>query len=60
MVLYPECQKLAQEEIERVIGTERLPELADRKALKYVQGVCWETMRCFPVVPLGKKFSATI
>lgn len=33
MTCYPEAQKLAQEEIDRVIGSDRLPNLLDRPHL---------------------------
>lgn len=45
MVLYPECQKRAQDEIDAVVGTNRLPELEDRERLPYVECVMQETMR---------------
>lgn len=31
MLLHPEVQKKAQEELDRVIGRDRLPELSDRE-----------------------------
>ena len=37
MSLYPEVQKKAQEELDRVIGRDRLPELDDRDSLPYIQ-----------------------
>ncbi|KAG6819996.1 hypothetical protein H0H93_006699, partial [Arthromyces matolae] len=39
MVLHPDCQRKAQEEIDRVIGPARLPELSDRDSLPYME--CW-------------------
>ncbi|KAG6848244.1 hypothetical protein H0H93_001985 [Arthromyces matolae] len=53
MTLHPECQKRAQEEIDRVIGSDRLPDFSDRDSLPYVQCVLQEVMRWNPVVPLG-------
>lgn len=54
MCLYPEVQKKAQEEIDRVIGRERLPQVVDRPSLPYVEAVFKETLRWFPVVPGGE------
>ena len=53
MVLYPEVQAKAQEEIERVVGTDRLPGIADRPQLAYVDAVYKETLRWHPVAPLA-------
>lgn len=53
MVLYPEIQVKAWEELDRVVGNGRLPEFADRPNLPYVEAICLETFRWFPVVPDG-------
>ncbi|KAJ8581858.1 cytochrome P450 [Rhizopogon salebrosus TDB-379] len=55
MVLYPEVQARAQEEIDSVIGEglKRLPDWDDRASMPYVDAVIRETLRWFPVVPLG-------
>ncbi|RPD52531.1 cytochrome P450 [Lentinus tigrinus ALCF2SS1-7] len=53
MALHPEKQRLAQEEIDRVIGSERLPTINDRSQLPYVNAVIKETMRWNPAVPMG-------
>lgn len=53
MILNPLVQKRAQEEIDRVIGHERLPDIADKDALPYVRSVITEIMRWYPVLPLG-------
>ncbi|KAI6095101.1 cytochrome P450 [Pisolithus croceorrhizus] len=53
MVLYPDVQKKAQEEIDRVVGTDRLPDFDDRPNLPYIEAVTLETLRWLPVVPLG-------
>jgi cytochrome P450 len=45
MLLYPEAQRKAQEEIDRVVGRDRLPDLNDRKYLPYVECVLHEVMR---------------
>ncbi|KIM57158.1 hypothetical protein SCLCIDRAFT_1143714 [Scleroderma citrinum Foug A] len=53
MTLYPEVQIKAQEEIDRVVGQDRLPDFSDRENLPYIEGVFMETLRWKPVVPLG-------
>ncbi|KAL4263127.1 cytochrome P450 family protein [Pleurotus pulmonarius] len=53
MILNPECQKRGQEEISRVIGSERLPEFEDMDALPYTTAIVHEVMRWHPVVPLA-------
>jgi hypothetical protein len=46
MVLFPEIQTKAQEEIDSVIGDGRIPAWGDRSLLPYVRGVVEETLRC--------------
>jgi cytochrome P450 len=53
MVVYPDVQAKAQDEIDRVIGKDRLPEIDDAPQLPYVQGVVNECLRWLPVTPLG-------
>ena len=45
MLKYPEVQCRAQEEIDRVIGTGRLPTLEDRANLPYVNATVSEALR---------------
>jgi cytochrome P450 len=45
MLCFPEVQERAQEELDRVIGRERLPELADEPYLPYLSAVIKETIR---------------
>jgi cytochrome P450 len=56
MVLYPEVQARAQEEIDSIIGEGlgRLPDWDDRASMPYIDAVIRETLRWFPVVPLGQ------
>lgn len=51
MVLYPEVQKKAQEELDRVLG-DRLPSFSDREILPYVRGCVKETLRWSPTTAL--------
>uniref|UniRef100_A0A0W0F2S6 Putative cytochrome P450 n=1 Tax=Moniliophthora roreri TaxID=221103 RepID=A0A0W0F2S6_MONRR len=50
MTLFPEEQRKAREEIDRVVGTERLPELSDRPSLPYVEAVIQEVLRWYPAL----------
>ncbi|KAG6846942.1 hypothetical protein H0H93_010982 [Arthromyces matolae] len=58
MVLFPEVQKKAQAEIDAVIGSERLPTLADRPHLPYVNAVVTEVLRWNSVAPTGVPHTA--
>ncbi|KAF9459534.1 cytochrome P450 [Collybia nuda] len=53
MVLNPEHQARAQQEIDNVIGPSRLPEFGDRPSLPYVECVMQETLRWNSAVPSG-------
>ncbi|KIJ14474.1 hypothetical protein PAXINDRAFT_24300, partial [Paxillus involutus ATCC 200175] len=53
MVLNPNVQSKAQEEIDRVVGSGRLPNFDDRPNLPYVEGVYLETLRWRPALPLA-------
>jgi cytochrome P450 len=52
MTLYPEAQRKAQQELDRVVGTLRLPTFEDRKNLPYIDAVVKETFRWHPLAPL--------
>ncbi|KAJ7604491.1 cytochrome P450 [Roridomyces roridus] len=52
MVAYPEALKKAQEEMDRVVGQDRVPNLSDLQNLPYVRAVILETHRFRPVAPL--------
>lgn len=54
MVLYPDAQRQAQAEIDRVVGPNRLPTFQDYDHLPYVRALVKETMRWRGVAPLGK------
>ncbi|KAK6529943.1 hypothetical protein TWF281_009093 [Arthrobotrys megalospora] len=53
MILFPEVQRKAQEEIDRVVGTDRLPGFEDREQLPYVDALIKEAIRWWPIAPLG-------
>ncbi|KJA28899.1 hypothetical protein HYPSUDRAFT_33334 [Hypholoma sublateritium FD-334 SS-4] len=52
MLLNQEKQALAQQEIDKVIGSSRLPKVSDMDDLPYVNAVIKETMRWHPLLPL--------
>ena len=54
LALNPKIQRLAQEEIDTIVGTDRMPTMEDRPYLPYVSAVIKETMRWQPAVPLGQ------
>ena len=53
MILYPDVQRKAQAEIDKIVGNSRLPDFSDEGSLPYVQAVVKETLRWHPVGPLG-------
>jgi len=53
MVRNPHVVKKAQEELDRVIGHERLPEYADVESLPYITAVIREVLRWSPAYPIG-------
>ncbi|GME37495.1 cytochrome p450 [Neofusicoccum parvum] len=53
MAVFPEVQRKAQEEIDRVVGSERMPRDEDAPNLPYVRQVIQELHRWISVVPLG-------
>ncbi|CAH1992971.1 unnamed protein product [Acanthoscelides obtectus] len=47
LILYPEVQKKAQDEIDAVVGKIRVPSLDDRPKLPYVECIVLESLRMF-------------
>lgn len=56
MTLYPDVAKKAQEEIDSVVGNDRLPSYADRECMPYVDALVKEVFRWNTVVPTGEEF----
>lgn len=54
MSLYPKVQAKAQNEIDQIIGTNRLPSYKDRDSLPYLNALIKEVLRWNPVTPLGE------
>jgi hypothetical protein len=59
MAMYPEVQKKAQEELDAIVGRERLPDFSDRDALPYINAIVKETLRWQLVTPLGESSADT-
>ncbi|RPD63476.1 cytochrome P450 [Lentinus tigrinus ALCF2SS1-6] len=53
MLLYPEIQRKAQAEVDRVIGRDRLPDFSDEPSIPYVTALVKEVLRWRPVTPLA-------
>ena len=53
MLLYPDIQQKAQNELDIVIGRDRLPTFEDRPRLPFIDAICKEVLRWHPVTPLG-------
>jgi len=60
MVLYPEVQTRAQQELDSVVGRDRLPEFIDRPQLPYINALVKELFRWNPVAPLGTVYTLTL
>jgi cytochrome P450 len=52
-MVHPEVQNKARDEIDSVVGRERLPSFEDRPRLPFVDAMCKEVLRWRPLVPLG-------
>ncbi|OTA57464.1 cytochrome P450 [Hypoxylon sp. EC38] len=53
MMLNPDVFEKARAEIDRVVGTDRLPTLEDRPNLRYIDYLVEETSRWRPLSPIG-------
>ena len=54
MALNNNALTLAQEELDRVVGENRLPSFQDRENLPYVNALIKEVLRWESIAPLGK------
>lgn len=52
----PDIQAKAQEELDRVVGSDRLPNSADEPDLKYIRAIIKEALRIKDPAPLGNFF----
>jgi len=55
MLLHPEAMREAQQEIDAVVGNDRLPGFADRDNLPYTNALALEVLRWHSVTPTGKR-----
>lgn len=53
MTLHPEIQRKAQNELDTVIGCDKLPTFSDQRSLPYVDALMKEVLRWRSVAPLG-------
>ena len=51
--MHPHVVKKAQEELDRVVGSERLPQLSDQEDLPYISALIKELLRWTCPLPLG-------
>ena len=59
MIVFPEVQKRAQEELDRVVGPERLPTIEDMEHLHYIRCCVKESLRWMPTNILGVPHAVT-
>lgn len=59
MIKFPHVQRRAQDEIDRVVGSNRLPNFEDRDKLPYVNALVKEATRWWPIAPMGFPHTAT-
>ncbi|KZT51052.1 cytochrome P450 [Calocera cornea HHB12733] len=53
LLQFPKAQERAREEVDRVVGRERMPDIQDRERMPYCQAMVQEILRWRPAVPLG-------
>ena len=60
MQFYPEVQIKVQEELDRVVGQDRFPTLADRPYLPYTNAVVKEILRWHTIGPICAQSNITL
>lgn len=53
MVLHKDIQKKCHEEIDAVLGSDRVPSLKDKSSLTYIEAVILETQRLYSIIPVS-------
>ena len=59
MLKNPKVQQRAHEELDGVIGRGRLPDFEDKDSLPYINAICKEVLRFYPITPLGVAHALT-
>lgn len=59
MLKFEHVQRKAQEEIDRVVGRDRLPNFEDREKLPYINALVKEATRWWPIAPMGFPHTTT-
>ena len=59
-MLHPNVQRKAQEQLDEVVGRDRLPEFGDLEHCPYVRAIVMEVLRWQPVAPLGESRKMSI
>jgi len=54
VMLHPELQRKAQDEIDAVTGRSRFPTFEDRPKLSFIDALCREVLRWRPAAPLRR------
>ncbi|KAG8220285.1 cytochrome P450 [Butyriboletus roseoflavus] len=60
MFMFPEKQKRAQEELDRVVGPDRLLAFEDRPSLPYTEAIISECFRWHPTSPAGESMATLL
>jgi cytochrome P450 len=60
MLLHPEVQEKLHEELDRVVGQDRLPTFDDHVNLRYLEAVRKEGNRWQPLGPIGRILIVTL
>ena len=53
MMAYPDVQRRAQQQLDHVVGPDRLPRNDDRESLPYIDALVREVLRWQPITPLA-------
>ncbi|CAG7732710.1 unnamed protein product, partial [Allacma fusca] len=53
LICHPQVQEKLQDEIDRVVGRERLPNLSNRSSMPYTEAVINESMRFSTIIPFS-------
>lgn len=58
IMVHPNIQQRIHDELDHVIGMERLPTCEDRRSLEYFQAAWKEALRWHPITPFGMNLIA--